>query len=61
MRKYDTIAFQKEEYKMYQYLYIERLLIMKEKLYMETSAVIEEICEKAKLKEGNILVIGCSK
>lgn len=31
---------------------------MKEKIYTQTKAVIEEICEKAKLQKGNIFVIG---
>lgn len=29
-------------------------------IYEQTKAVIEELCEKAKLKEGNIVVVGCS-
>ena len=33
---------------------------MKEKIYKQTTAVMEEIGEKAKLQEGNIFVIGCS-
>lgn len=33
---------------------------MKEKIYKETKAVIEEICEKANLQKGSILVVGCS-
>lgn len=33
---------------------------MKEKIYIQTKAVIEEICEKAKLQKGNIFVVGCS-
>ena len=31
---------------------------MKEKIYTQTKAVIEEICEKAKLQTGHIFVIG---
>ena len=33
---------------------------MKEKIYTQTKAVVEEICEKAKLQKGNIFVVGCS-
>ena len=33
---------------------------MKEKIYAQTKAVIEEICEKANLQKGNIFVVGCS-
>ena len=33
---------------------------MKEKIYAQTKSVIEEICEKANLHKGNILVVGCS-
>ena len=33
---------------------------MKEKIYTQTKAVIEEICEKANLQKGNIFVVGCS-
>ena len=33
---------------------------MKEKIYTQTMAVMEEIGEKAKLQKGNIFVIGCS-
>lgn len=33
---------------------------MKEKIYTQTSAVMEEIGEKANLQKGNIFVIGCS-
>lgn len=29
-------------------------------IYEETKAVITELCEKAKLKAGNIVVVGCS-
>lgn len=29
-------------------------------IYLQTSAVIEELCEKAKLRAGNIVVVGCS-
>ena len=33
---------------------------MKEKIYTQTKAVVEEICEKANLPKGNIFVVGCS-
>lgn len=33
---------------------------MKDKIYEQTKAVIEEIYEKANLQKGNILVVGCS-
>ena len=33
---------------------------MKEKIYTQTKTVVEEICEKANLKKGNIFVVGCS-
>ena len=33
---------------------------MKEKIYAQTKAVMEEIGEKAKLQKGNIFVVGCS-
>lgn len=33
---------------------------MKELLYEQTRAAISELCEKAKLKKGNIVVVGCS-
>ena len=33
---------------------------MKEKIYKEAKAVIEEICKKANLQKGNIFVVGCS-
>lgn len=33
---------------------------MSKLIYEQTKAVIEELCEKAKLKEGNIVVVGCS-
>ena len=33
---------------------------MKEKIYLQTKAVIEEIGEKANLQKGNIFVVGCS-
>ena len=33
---------------------------MKHNIYEETKTVLEELCEKAKLKEGNIVVVGCS-
>lgn len=33
---------------------------MKERIYKQTKAVIEEIGQKANLQKGNILVVGCS-
>ena len=33
---------------------------MKEKIYEQTKAVMEEMGEKAKLQKGNIFVVGCS-
>ena len=33
---------------------------MKEKIYAQTKAVMEEIGEKANLQKGNIFVVGCS-
>ena len=33
---------------------------MKEKIYLQTKAVIEEIGKKANLQKGNIFVVGCS-
>ena len=33
---------------------------MKEKIYTQTKAVMEEICAKANLQKGNIFVVGCS-
>lgn len=33
---------------------------MQDSIYQQTKAVIEELGEKAKLKAGNILVVGCS-
>lgn len=33
---------------------------MSEYIYEQTRAVIAELCEKAKLKAGNIVVVGCS-
>lgn len=33
---------------------------MKEKIYTQTKAVMEEIGEKANLQKGNIFVVGCS-
>ncbi len=33
---------------------------MKKSIYDETKAVILELCEEAKLKEGDIVVVGCS-
>ncbi len=33
---------------------------MKNEIYLQTKAVIEEFSQKASLKEGNIIVIGCS-
>ena len=33
---------------------------MKEKIYVETKAAIEELVQKAAIKQGDIVVIGCS-
>ncbi len=33
---------------------------MSESIYEQTKAVIAELCEKAKLKAGNIVIVGCS-
>ena len=33
---------------------------MKEKIYIQTKAVMEEMVEKANLQKGNIFVVGCS-
>ena len=33
---------------------------MKEKIYVQTKAVMEEMVEKANLQKGNIFVVGCS-
>ena len=33
---------------------------MKHSIYEQTQAAISELCEKAKLKAGNIIVVGCS-
>ena len=33
---------------------------MNKSIYDETKAAISELCEEAKLKEGNIVVVGCS-
>lgn len=33
---------------------------MEKTIYEQTMAVISELCEKAKLKKGNIVVVGCS-
>ncbi len=33
---------------------------MEKTIYEQTTAVISELCEKAKLKPGNIVVVGCS-
>lgn len=33
---------------------------MVESIYKQTSEAIKELCEKAKLREGNIVVVGCS-
>jgi len=33
---------------------------MSESIYTQTKAAIEELCEKAKLGTGNIVVVGCS-
>lgn len=40
------------------YNIVRKVINMKEKIYTQTKAVIEEICEKAKLQKGNIFVIG---
>ncbi len=33
---------------------------MEKTIYEQTTAAIAELCEKARLKEGNIVVVGCS-
>lgn len=33
---------------------------MNKSIYEQTIAAVSEVCEKAKLKEGNLLVVGCS-
>ena len=33
---------------------------MNKSIYNETKASISELCEEAKLKEGDIVVVGCS-
>ena len=33
---------------------------MSKSIYEQTQAAISELCEIAKLKEGNIVVVGCS-
>lgn len=33
---------------------------MNKSIYEQTKIVIEELCDKAKVKEGNIVVVGCS-
>lgn len=33
---------------------------MEETIYRQAWAASQELCEKAKLREGNILVVGCS-
>ena len=33
---------------------------MNQSIYEQTKAAIEELCDKAKLREGNIVVVGCS-
>ncbi len=33
---------------------------MEHKIYEQATAVIEELCEKANLKPGNLIVVGCS-
>ena len=33
---------------------------MNKSIYEQTKAAISELCEIAKLKEGNIVVVGCS-
>ena len=32
----------------------------KSEIYLQTKAVMEELCQKAKLQKGNIVVVGCS-
>ena len=34
--------------------------IMNKSIYEQTRAAVQELCEKAKLKTGNIVVVGCS-
>lgn len=36
------------------------MIKMNNTIYEQTRAAIAELCEKAKLKEGNIVVVGCS-
>ena len=38
----------------------EKRITMNKSIYDETKAAISELCEEAKLKEGDIVVIGCS-
>ena len=33
---------------------------MAQSIYEQTQAAISELCEKAKLRAGNIVVVGCS-
>ena len=33
---------------------------MNKKIYIQAQKVIEELCKKAKVKENDIIVIGCS-
>lgn len=33
---------------------------MESKIFEQTTAVIEELCDKAKIKKGSIIVVGCS-
>ena len=33
---------------------------MLQTVYEQTKSSIQELCEKAKLKEGNIIIVGCS-
>ena len=35
-------------------------VVMNSSIYTQTSAAIAELCEKAKLREGSIVVVGCS-
>ena len=35
-------------------------IFMKDKLYQQVTAVMQEFGEKAKLKKGNLIVVGCS-
>ena len=49
------------ESKVYESLYDkEKQIEMNKSIYDETKAAISELCEEAKLKEGDIVVVGCS-